>query len=174
MAKKCKLSSEPSVSLHSHIRTLITDQRDKCSHHEKMWNAERIPQMWHTQNEQMLLEIGTNRPEESGGRSAVSLKHSKVREAWVLLSFKTFSKPQQWWISRHGKTFFICNPKGILGLPWWLSSKESTCQCRKHWVGKIPWRREWQPTPVFLPGESHGQRSLASYGPWGGRQLDTT
>ena len=31
------------------------------------------------------------------------------------------------------------------------------------WVGKIPWRRKWQPTPVFLPGESHGQRSLAGY-----------
>ena len=35
------------------------------------------------------------------------------------------------------------------------------------WVGKIPWRRKWEPTPVFLPGESHGQRSLATYGPWG-------
>ena len=34
-------------------------------------------------------------------------------------------------------------------------------------VTKIPWRRKWQPTPVFLPGESHGQRSLASYSPWG-------
>ena len=35
------------------------------------------------------------------------------------------------------------------------------------WVQKIPWRKEWQPTPVFLPGESHGQRSLAGYSPWG-------
>ena len=35
------------------------------------------------------------------------------------------------------------------------------------WDKKIPWRREWQPTPVFLPGESHGQRSLAGYRPWG-------
>ena len=34
-----------------------------------------------------------------------------------------------------------------------------------HWVGKIPWRKEWQPTPVFLPGESHGQRSLVCYNP---------
>ena len=42
------------------------------------------------------------------------------------------------------------------------------------WVGKIPWRRAWQPTPVFLPGESHGQRSLAGYGPWGHKELDTT
>ena len=37
------------------------------------------------------------------------------------------------------------------------------------WVGKVPWRRAWQPTPVFLPGEPHGQKSLAGYGPWGRR-----
>jgi len=42
------------------------------------------------------------------------------------------------------------------------------------WVGKIPWRREWQPTPVFLPGESHGWRSLAGYSPWGRKESDTT
>ena len=41
------------------------------------------------------------------------------------------------------------------------------------WVGKIPWRREWQPTPVFLPGESHGQRSLVGYSPWGQKESDT-
>ena len=41
-------------------------------------------------------------------------------------------------------------------------------------VGKIPWRRAWQPTPVFLPGESRGQRSLAGYSPWGQKELDTT
>ena len=48
-------------------------------------------------------------------------------------------------------------------LPWWLSGKESTCQHRRQgfdpWVGKIPWRRKWQPTPVFLPRKSHGQRT---------------
>ena len=39
---------------------------------------------------------------------------------------------------------------------------------------EIPWRREWQSTPGFLPGEAHGQRSLASYGPWGHKGSDTT
>ena len=39
---------------------------------------------------------------------------------------------------------------------------------------EIPWRREWQPTPVFLPGESHGQRSLVGYSPWGHKESDTT
>ena len=52
-----------------------------------------------------------------------------------------------------------------------LLCKESTCQFRRHrfhpWIGKVPWKRKWQPTPVFLPGKSHGQRSLAGYSPWG-------
>ena len=42
------------------------------------------------------------------------------------------------------------------------------------WVGKIPWRKAWQPTPVFLPGESHGQRNLAGYSPWGHKESGTT
>ena len=42
------------------------------------------------------------------------------------------------------------------------------------WVGKVPWRRQWKPTPTFLPGESHGQRSLVGYSPWGRKESDTT
>ena len=65
-----------------------------------------------------------------------------------------------------------------VGLPQRLSGKESTCQRRRPgfdpWVRKIPWRRKWQPTPVFLPGKSHGQRSLAGYSPWGCKGSDTT
>ena len=60
------------------------------------------------------------------------------------------------------------------GFPGGANGKEPACQCRRHkrhgfnpWVRKIPWRRAWQPTPVFLLGESHGQRSLAGYSPWG-------
>ena len=66
----------------------------------------------------------------------------------------------------------------------WLSAKESACQCRKckvlgldPWVGKIPQRRKWQPTPVFLLGKSHWQRSLVGYSPCGckrvGHDLET-
>ena len=51
-------------------------------------------------------------------------------------------------------------------------------QCRRPrfnlWVGKIPWRRAWQPTLVLLPGESHGQRSLQGYSPWGHTEWDMT
>ena len=42
------------------------------------------------------------------------------------------------------------------------------------WVRKIPWRRKWQPAPVFLPGESHAQRSLVGYSPWGQKELTWT
>ena len=66
-----------------------------------------------------------------------------------------------------GKNLLPCFPEGF---PGGASGKESTCQCRTHkrcgfdpWVGKIPWRRAWQPTPVFLAGEFHGQRSLVGY-----------
>ena len=45
---------------------------------------------------------------------------------------------------------------------------------QESWVGKLPWRREWQPTPVFLPGEFHEQRSLAGHSPWGHKESDTT
>ena len=41
-------------------------------------------------------------------------------------------------------------------------------------VGSIPWRRKWQPTPVFLPGKSHGQRSVVGYSPWGHKESDPT
>ena len=57
-------------------------------------------------------------------------------------------------------------------LPGGASGKESACQCKRlrelgfdSWVGKIPWRRKWHPTSVFLPGESYGQRSLVGYSP---------
>ena len=63
----------------------------------------------------------------------------------------------------------------VQGLPWWLSGKESACQRRRlrfdPWVRKIPWRRKCQPTPVSLPEESHGQRSLTGYSPWGHKRL---
>ena len=62
----------------------------------------------------------------------------------------------------------------------WRNGKESACQCRRHkrcgfnlWVRKIPWRRKWEPTPVFLPGEFLGQRSLVDYSPWGYKESDT-
>ena len=68
-----------------------------------------------------------------------------------------------------------------MGFPGGASGKELTYQCRRHkrcgfdpWVGKIPWRRSWQPTPVFLPGKSYGQKILTDCNPWGCKELDMT
>ena len=67
------------------------------------------------------------------------------------------------------------------GFPGGTSGKDPTCLCRRckrcgfnPWVGKSPWRRALQLTPVFLPRESHGQRSLGGCSPWGCKELDTT
>ena len=71
-----------------------------------------------------------------------------------------------------------CQSVYIYGLLWWLSGKETSCQCKRcgfdPWVRKIPWSRKWQPTPVFLRGKSHGQRSLVGYSLWGFQESDTT
>ena len=60
-------------------------------------------------------------------------------------------------------------------LPMWLSGKESACSAEDKWVPslgqEIPWEKKWQPTPVFLPGESHGQRSLVGYNPQGCKRV---
>ena len=72
-----------------------------------------------------------------------------------------------------------------MSLPYWYIRTSLIAQTVKNmptmqetWfnpqVGKIPWRRIWQPTLVFLPREAHGQRSLVGYSPWGCKQLDTT
>ena len=68
--------------------------------------------------------------------------------------------------------------KPMTGLPWRFSGKEPICQRRRcgfnPWVKKIPWRRKWQPTPVFLPRKSHGWRNLVGYSPRGRNLLDMT
>ena len=68
-----------------------------------------------------------------------------------------------------------------LRLPRWFRGREPACQCRRcrrgwcdSWMGKIPWRRKWRPTPVFLPEKSHGQNSLVGYSPGGLRESDMT
>ena len=59
--------------------------------------------------------------------------------------------------------------------PWWLSGKKSASQSKRcrfdPWVEKMPWKRKWQPTPVSLPGKSHGQRSLVGYSSWGHKRV---
>ena len=96
------------------------------------------------------------------GSSVHGILQARILE-WVAISFLG------WVLIKRISTNIRREP----GLPRWYSGKESACQCRRHkrhgfnsWVRNIPWRRKWQPTPVFLPRKSHGQRSLVGYSPW--------
>ena len=78
----------------------------------------------------------------------------------------------------HTYTHTITYVHPFLGFPGGTSDKEPTYQCRRQkrhgfdlWVGMIPWRKPQQPAPGFLPKESHGQRSLAGYSPWGSQRV---
>ena len=83
-------------------------------------------------------------------------------------------------ISPHVDRVIISMIMYQLGLLWCFSGKESTCvqetgrQGFNAWVGKILWRKKWQPASVFLPGKFHGQRSLVVYSPWGCKDMDMT
>ena len=63
-------------------------------------------------------------------------------------------------------------------IPWWLRGYRICLQCRRlgsdPWWGKIPWRKEWLPTRIFLPKKFYEQRILVSYSPWGHKESDTT
>ena len=106
---------------------------------------------------------GSYRPRD---RSQVSCTAGRFFTNWA--TRKAFMCLRVWMNSiRCKKMNVISNRLGLFGLPRWHSGKESTCQCRRHkrycfnrCVRKIPWRRKWQPTPVFLPEKSHRQRSL--------------
>ena len=98
------------------------------------------------------------------------------------LLLSAFPKQPSW------KTFDICMCCRRMGHERWSGPRSRASlvaetvknlpECRKPrfdpWVEKIPWRRKWQPTPVFLPRKSYGQTSLAGYGPLHCKELDTT
>ena len=89
---------------------------------------------------------------------------------------------QKQYIERHGYLWMrnhdSCEELKEVQSPWWLRQWRIHLQCKRSgydpWIVKTLWRREWLPTPVFLPGEFHGQRSLASYNPWGHKESNMT
>ena len=109
--------------------------------------------------------------------------HEK-RGMWVELERKW----DAWRRSSQRKVLHMCNSHGGRwgvndDISKWhfsggTSGKEFACQCRRRgfnpWVRKIPWRKKRQPSPVFLPGESHGQQSLGGYSLWGCKESDRT
>lgn len=113
------------------------------------------------------------------GESYVSAHYT-----WTLN--KTWKDGLPWQSSGEDSTLPVQGCRGVGLIPGdgtnkWLSGKESTCQCRRckrhrinSWVGNTPWRRKWQPTRAFLPGNFHGQRSLAGYSPWSCKEWNMT
>ena len=124
--------------------------------------------MWTTDSFEKTLMLG-----KSEGR-----RRGRQRMRWLdgitnSMDICLRSSRSWWWTGIPGMgsdTTERLNWMALIGLPRWLSGKESTCQCKRQgfdlWVGKIPWRRKWQHNPAFLPGKSHGQRSLVGYNPW--------
>ena len=116
-------------------------------------------------------------PYNSTIKRQIQLKRKQA--IWIHISSKKIHKQpiSTWKDTQHKQSLGKCKIKTksmkyqfLLikgGLARWYTDKESTCQCRRckrwgfePWVGKIPWRRKWQPTPVFLPGKFHGQKNL--------------
>ena len=92
---------------------------------------------------------------------------------WEVQATRTFNLP---W-PHIAETILQTRVAKRMGLPWVVKNLPVNAgwwkRCRfDPWVGKISWGWKWQVAPVFLPGKSHGQRSLASYSPWGCRELD--
>ena len=122
-----------------------------------------------------------------GGQQANSGRDANIPEPSRLKVYHTSPNKELWWAaevlvdSKMNTNSTQWEGSHKHGCPNWLLGKGSACQCRwcrkpgfHFWVRKIPWRRKWQPTPVFLPAQSHGQRSLAGYSPWGRKELDMT
>ena len=129
------------------------------------------------------------------GSSIHGIFKTRILE-WVAISFSRRSSwPRDWtWVSRIvGRHLTVWATRKVLNEVhtyikfndiWflkWFSGEQSACQYRSHrrcwfnpWVSKIPQRRKWKPIPVFLPGKSHGQRSLVGYMPYGHKESDTT
>ena len=100
---------------------------------------------------------------DPGGKSA-----SMIPDGWNSLS--AFALLLLFFVT----VVFVVSLELPLQLSWWRICLRCTRPGFSPWVGKIPWRRKWPPTPAFLPGEPHGQRSLAGYGRWGRKEQDAT
>ena len=159
----CEIEIAPKKHKHSlHIGSEVVDKEE---HHRRESAA-----------------IEAKRPESSSKgsinvQSTNSPPQSRRLSKWLLEGLRNLYRST----TTACLPFFLLNIS-VVGLPKWLSVKGFTCQCRRckrhgfdPWMGKSPWRRKWQPTPKFLPGKLHGQRSLVLWDSSRGcKELDTT
>ena len=167
------------------LSTLIASVRNYHKHSDSAWTY-NLPILeagflsWRCWRGWFFVEAGAeSEPFWSQFLEPASLLGSESHIKWAVYPL----------CSHHHTSFFrpSCLPllwilamtfRTPLGLPWWLRWLRICLQCRRPgfdpWMGKIPWRKEWQPTPVFLPLELHGQKRLVGYSPWGQKELDMT
>ena len=130
---------------------------------------------------QRIISLGQEDPMEKEMAthfSALAWKIPWTEEPGIPLQSMGLQRVGHDWASSLSFQRIKSGIRKTMGCPGDLDSKESACQCRRPgfdpWVGKLPWRREWLPIPVFLPGESHGQKSLAGYSSRGHKESDMT
>ena len=126
--------------------------------------------LWYFEHSLALSSFGI-------GMKTELFQRGHIRSNWHLTDYKLLPLPLTWEFWSYAKLLPWGSQISVFayfleGFPGDTSGKVPACQCRRckrcgfnPWVGKIPWRRAQQPTPIFLPGESHGQRTLAGYGP---------
>ena len=107
-------------------------------------------------------------------KEAKGIHYGALSWVWRLLARQPSFNPSESYVC------FMSNVQGFQGFPGGRG-KESTCKCRRWkrsgfcpWIGKIPWKRKWQTTSIFLPEKFNGQRSLVGYSPSGGKESDMT
>ena len=145
---------------------LLSEPPRKPQHHPTGLRSAHSPQPASLESTPMSLPFspGCEHPEQ--GIEPVHHLYIPWQRIWNIIDKMIKLRTILWNISR------------LPGFPGG-TGKEPACQCSRYkrcgfdpWVRKIPWRRTWQPTPVFLPGESHGQRSLRGYSSQGGKEWD--
>ena len=150
-----------------------------CPTSTAVWGKSLIPTQTHTQVQtHTCSHTGTNThrhkassPPSNSHQSpgvVIGSRHAPSR-------FSLFSRPMSFNSATRSLTIqFLEQKQRLDDFPGGSDGKESACNAGDPGsipLGKIPWRRKWKPTPVFLPEESHGQRSLAGYSPWGHKEM---
>ena len=140
---------------------ITTRMKTPVSHISCFFFHNSLLTRWHSESSYELFSFC----DQQGGREGLSTKEESLTS-----SGEEDPYPHTYILLIHCHcdlcTWLYRKPR----FPGGTNGKEPACQCRRckrqgfnPWAGKILWRRAWQPTPVFLPGESHGQRSLAGY-----------
>ena len=170
----------------THSSNIIKQQKRKLQwQRDPLQKYLQLP-WWLRESTCIAGDLGSENPLEKGAATHSSIlawripwteEHAtgsqRVRHSWVPFTWSVLE-------TSLGFLYIKTSLSLLLGFPGGASGKEPACQCRlrdaltwgvkrrqlDRWVRKIPWRREWQTTPVFLPGESHGQRSLVGYSPY--------